>query len=273
MDSEPPRGDDLQRLLVTMKQDVLARAVPRRRPRRRRVGIAIGVVVALLLGAAGGSVALGLIPGPDTQPTVPTTSPTADPSPSQTPDRAPVVDSPRPTLTPTPTSTRRPFALDDPGTWTISGTEVGPIAVEGDYSAETDDLAAAFVHDPACSAVWKLRGSDVPPREQPTLFIVQDDAGRIAGVDISGSSSRAAPTTAEGLGLGSSLDELRAAYPDLRYAVSGTDDPDPADGNPYGVWTTSINGVHVSFSVTSTEPVRDIWVSADSATPPYEFCG
>lgn len=271
MDSEPPKGDDLHRLLVTMKQDVLARATPRRGPRRRRTGIAIGVVAALLLGAAGGSVALGLIPGQDDRPAPPAATATPDPTPTRTPDGAPVVDSPPPT--PTPTSTRRPFALDDPGTWTISGTEVGPIALGGAYDAETDDLVAAYVHSP-CYALWDPREPSGPNGESPSLFIVPDGSGGITGVDIAGPSSPgAAPTTAEGLGLGSTLDELRAAYPDLRYTLFDVVDPDPADENPYGVWTTTIDGGHVSFHVTATTPVDGIWVSTQHATPPTEFCG
>ncbi|MGW8433123.1 hypothetical protein ACWGJ9_18700 [Curtobacterium citreum] len=274
MDSEPPKGDDLQRLLVTMKQDVLARATPRRGPRRRRTGIAIGVVAALLLGAAGGSVALGLIPGQDDRAAPPAATATPEPTPTRTPDGAPVVDSPPPTPTPTPTSTRRPFALDDPGTWTISGTEVGPIALDGAYDAETDDLAATYVHSP-CYALWDPREPSGPSGEAPSLFIVPDGSGGISGVDIAGLPRPAAPTTAEGLGLGSTLDELRAAYPDLHYTVfdGAAPEPDPADENPYGVWTTTIDGGHVSFHVTATTPVNGIWVSIQRATPPTEFCG
>ncbi len=123
MNTEPPVGDELQRMLVSMKQHVLERAESR--PRRRRLtGIAIGVVSVLLLGAAGGGVALGLIPTSLTAEPTPTATSTPEQTASETPSGAPVIGrpTPRPTPTSTPTSTRAPYSVADPSTWTISGT-------------------------------------------------------------------------------------------------------------------------------------------------------
>ncbi len=258
MDSEPPKGDDLQRLLVTMKQDVLARATPRRGPRRRRTGIAIGVVAALLLGAAGGSVALGLIPGQDDRAAPPAATATPDPTPTRTPDGAPVVDSPP---TPTPTSTRPPYAVDDPRTWTISGSEVGPVALGGAVAAETDDLSAAFTGDSNCPnpdvSWWTADG------RTPIIVVGQD--GVVTGIAVGDfSADQPGPTTAEGLGVGSTLAELRAAYPDLTQ-VTGT------DGTP--AWTIVRQGRHITFSMRrDTTVTGSVWVS-DEAQEPSEFCG
>ncbi len=127
-----------------MKQHVLERAESR--PRRRRLtGIAIGVVSVLLLGAAVAGVALGLIP----------TSLTAnDPAATSTPEQTasetrpvrPSSDARRrgPTPTSTPTSTRAPYSVADPSTWTISGNEVGPIASGRPIAGELDDLGSAY---------------------------------------------------------------------------------------------------------------------------------
>ena len=50
MDVEPPTGDDLNRMLVSLKQSVLDRAEDRRpapRRRGRRAGIVIGAIALL----------------------------------------------------------------------------------------------------------------------------------------------------------------------------------------------------------------------------------
>jgi len=268
MDSEPPQGDDLRRLLVTMKQDVLARATPRRGPRRRRSGIAIGVVTALLLGAAGGSVALGLIPGQEDRASAPAATATTEPMPTRSPDGAPVVDSPSPTPTPTPTptATRPPYASDDPRTWTISGTEVGPVALGGAVTEETDDLTAAFADDSNCPnpnvSWWTADGR--------TPIIVLGQNGVVTGIAVGDfSADQPGPTTAEGLGVGSTLAELRAAYPDLT-PVTGADGQ-VASGTP--AWTIVRQGHHITFSMRpDTTVTGSVWVS-DEAQEPYEFCG
>jgi hypothetical protein len=108
MNTEPPTGDELQRMLVSMKQTVLDRAEDRRpapRRRGRRAGIAIGVIALLGLGATSGGVALGMIPQPFTASApAPAPSPTEPAMPS-TPATAPVRETPDPVPTPTPTPT------------------------------------------------------------------------------------------------------------------------------------------------------------------------
>ena len=103
MDSEPPVGDELQRMLVTMKQDVLERATPRPKRRRGHTGIVVGVVALLALGTASGAVALTL-----SQQDRPTAAPvqTQEPAPAPsatTPTSAPITG--RPTPRPEPSAT------------------------------------------------------------------------------------------------------------------------------------------------------------------------
>ncbi|ROS58744.1 hypothetical protein EDF42_3541 [Curtobacterium sp. PhB172] len=277
MNTEPPEGDDLQRMLVSMKQNVLERATPRPKRHGRRVGIAIGVVGVLLLGAAGGGVALGLIPTSITAEPTPTASPSTEPTQTETPSGAPVVGQPTPTSTPsaTPTSTRAPYSLSDPDTWTISGSEVGPIALGGEYTAETDDLDGVYTASDGCLnpnvVFWYA-----DDRNNPALTVVKADDGTIASVMVGMNSDEVAgPTTAAGLGTGSTLTELRAAYPDLHYTEPGNDAAQPSD-SPYGGWTTTVNGVFVSFrfpSVGSGERANSVWVSTVDQSPPTEFCG
>lgn len=105
MNTEPPTGDDLEQMLVSMKRTVLTRAAePRSQPRRRgrRAGIVIGVIAVLGIGATSGGVALGMIPQPFAAAPAPNPSATAvEPSGTPSESSAPVVE--RPTVTPTAT--------------------------------------------------------------------------------------------------------------------------------------------------------------------------
>ena len=104
MNTEPPEGDDLQRMLVSMKQHVLERATPRPARRRGRSGIVVGVVALLALGTATGAIALTLTQQdrPDAAPAQ-TKQPEPEPS-ASTPVSAPITGRP----TPTPTSASTP---------------------------------------------------------------------------------------------------------------------------------------------------------------------
>ncbi|GAA3341003.1 hypothetical protein GCM10017714_23160 [Curtobacterium pusillum] len=102
MNTEPPEGDDLQRLLVSMKQNVLERATPRPKRRRFRPGIAIGVVGLLAIGTATGAVALSLSQH-DEPVAAPTRTQQPEPAPSATtPTSAPITATPTPTPRTTP---------------------------------------------------------------------------------------------------------------------------------------------------------------------------
>lgn len=104
MNTEPPEGDELQRMLVSMKQTVLERAAPRPRRRHGRAGVAVGVIALLALGTATGAVALTL-----SQQDRPVAAPaqTAEPVPAPsatTPSSAPITGRPTPRPVPTPTA-------------------------------------------------------------------------------------------------------------------------------------------------------------------------
>lgn len=99
MNTEPPEGDDLQRMLVAMKRNVLDHATPRPKRRRGRSGVVIAVVALLALGTATGAVALSL-----TQQDQPVAGPTrsSDPEPAPTTTTsgsAPITATPRPSST------------------------------------------------------------------------------------------------------------------------------------------------------------------------------
>ncbi|MFE5670924.1 hypothetical protein ACFQ58_04850 [Agromyces sp. NPDC056523] len=138
MKSEPPTGDDLTRLLVSMKRNVLERAaqepVPaKQRSIRRIFGFGLGVVALFGVGA-GAAVALML-----SAPQEDSASPVAD-TPTSTPTSPPtteymVVPSTAPPPPPAPPVTAQPasrYGLD-------CGTLVDPALVSGIF---TTDVAA-----------------------------------------------------------------------------------------------------------------------------------
>lgn len=266
MNTEPPVGDELARMLVAMKQNVLEHATPRRPRRARRVGIVVAIVALVGIGTASGAVALGMVPNPVAAP-----APTASAEPSRTPSpaaSATFTPEPTPTVAPTPTSTRPPFDRTDPGTWTVSGDEVGPIALGAPYAGEIDDLPPAYTRDPNSNCAnpnvsfWDRPGS-------PTLVVDSQD-GVVTGVEVGlGETSdpsdlAVSPTTAEGAGVGSTLDELHARYPDLRNIESK---------DLFPLWSIQRNGYAITFEIDpDSGHVRFMWDGADP-TPPYEFCG
>ena len=271
MNTEPPTGDDLQRMLVSMKQTVLDRAEDRRpAPRRRggRAGIVIGVIALLGLGATSGGVALGMIPQPFTASApAPTPSPSEPVAPS-TPESAPVQETPDPVPTPTPTSTRGPFALDDPSTWTISGDEIGPIALGGQFDAEVDDLGSGTVRPPiddGCPApgygAWTWDDGTV-------IEVLSDLDGVVRVVRVIGddstlerSATPSGPHTAGGSGRGAALTAIRSEYPDIH-------PEDAAASGPWSLWQTSSSGGTITFEIgADAETVVGIKIGDPSQLP------
>lgn len=96
MNTEPPEGDDLHRMLVSMKQDVLERATAHPKRRRVRPGIVVGIVGLLAIGTATGAVALSLSQS-DEPVAAPVQTQQPEPAPTATtPTSAPITASPTP---------------------------------------------------------------------------------------------------------------------------------------------------------------------------------
>lgn len=275
MRSEPPVGDDLQRMLVSMKQNVLERAEPRKR-RGRRTGVAIAVVALLAVGAASGGVALGLIP------TTPEAAPVSTPSPTEpartiTPSSAPVLITPTPTPTPTPTAP--PYSATDWSTWTITADGAGPATLGSATGA--DDAALREGLTPAPPLVddtgtviyqWGCANPNarIWERSDGTVVEIVGD-GVVQTVVISGASDSSVtqpevgPKTLAGVGLGSTLDEIRAAYPNVVQtrtdAAGGTGDTFWAvpDGGRFIVFQIPVDGSSVStvYVGATDEPASD----------------
>ena len=104
MRTDPPTGDELARMLVSMKRDVLDRAASAKRtePQRRTLsdrvlGVIVAVAILLGIGAAGTALAISLAPQPSRDPGAIST-----PTPSRTPNPTPVSEYDVATATPTP---------------------------------------------------------------------------------------------------------------------------------------------------------------------------
>jgi len=275
MRSEPPVGDDLQRMLVSMKQNVLERAEPRKR-RGRRTGVAIAVVALLAVGAAGGGVALGLIP------TTPEAAPVSTPSPTEpartiTPSSAPVLITP----TPTPTPTAPPYSATDWSTWTITADGAGPATLGSATGA--DDAALREGLTPAPPLVddtgtviyqWGCANPDARVWERSdgkVVEIVGD--GVVQTVVISGPTDSSAtqpevgPKTLAGVGLGSTLDEIRAAYPNVVQTRK-----DPVGGTADTFWAVPDGGRFIVFQIpVDGSSVSRVYVGATDE-PAYDYC-
>ena len=84
------------------------------------------------------------------------------------------------------------------------------------------------------------------------------------------------PRTAAGIGIGSTVEDVRAAYPDVQYtSIGGVAMDGPTEEQPFGTYATMINGVHVAFEVSldTGTTINGVWVSVNSVRPPYEYCG
>ncbi|MBT1630774.1 hypothetical protein [Curtobacterium flaccumfaciens] len=275
MNSEPPIGDDLQRMLVSMKQNVLERAEPRKR-RGRRTGIVITVIALLAVGTAGGGVALGLIPTSPTEPE-PTPSATSQPSQTVTPSSAPVVGEP----TPTPTPTAPPYSATDWSTWTISADAVGPATLGSPAGADDAALRAAFSPAPpliddkgtviypfGCpntnSRIW-----DGPGGERVVEVVAGGTVGTVViqqGQDAA-PGQQVGPKTLEGVGLGSTLAEVRGAYPDLVQTRT-----DAAGGTRDTFWAVRSGERYIVFQVgEGSGRVATVFVSGTSE-PVADYC-
>ncbi|MBF4600629.1 hypothetical protein ITJ55_07385 [Frigoribacterium sp. VKM Ac-1396] len=168
MNSEPPTGDELARLLVTMKQNVLERTTESpRRKRHRNLGLGLGLAALLAIGGGSGALALGMLPSPfpASAPAAPTSTPTPTPTATRT-------ATPRPTPTVAPVLVPQPALPIDCATL-ASGVRMDlfiPSAVQGRVDL-LNPIDASLVEAGVRSCEW---GSGEQPYSIGTVKVSPD---------------------------------------------------------------------------------------------------
>lgn len=233
---------------------------------RRRIAaamVAAAVAAALLTACSTGPSAAG--PSTET-PTAEAPSATEAPAPTAAPTEA---------STPTPTSS---FTADDTSTWPITFTRVGPLTIGGDQKAEATVMTGLGYTGSENQELGQ--GGTCPadffygkgtPQFATTFLPANPDVTTLVAVSgdnsqpISSTVIAASPKTEAGIGIGSTVAALKAAYPGI-----------PKTG-AYGDITTYYglsgeNGRWIDFSVGERDEVIGITL-ADSGIPPSEYCG
>ncbi|MFF2053660.1 hypothetical protein ACFVU2_18805 [Leifsonia sp. NPDC058194] len=231
---------------------------------RKRTAFVVTLVL-LAVGISGGGVAYALGTG------LLETAPVASPTPTPIPTPA---ETPTPTAPPTATSTHTPTpTIDaaDPSTWTIGFDGVGPAKL----GMSLTDAAAALptfddATDPLCAPGQRNFG-DRAGTSSLVLFGRAASDDDLVTIIVSGgrvgASASTRPHTAEGIGVGSTLEELTAAYDDL--AVTGTySNIDGTHPRFYGL--SGAGATWITFEV--LHGVVDRILVGPSQTIPSEYC-
>lgn len=116
---------------------------------------------------------------------------------------------------PAPTPTAPPPADPaDVSTWIVSRGGIGPIQRGAAYPAVLDDVSG-FDAAEICTGIVQLTSES----SKPIVLALTDDGSQVRGVWYNGWAGEAeaapSPKTESGIELGSTLDELQSAYPDL----------------------------------------------------------
>ncbi|WP_194422228.1 hypothetical protein [Microbacterium abyssi] len=189
---------------------------------------------------------------------------TASPAPeASTPAPEPSATSADPD--PSPTS-EPPVDLEDPSTWVVTETGIGPIETGGDFAATLAELPDTWMNDENCSwaAWWNaedesynmnfVRGTE--SEEEPIVLASASAADPVTpGVG---------PRTEEGLGIGSTKDEVRAQYPDAAEGEAPIGE---------GTWlSVPGDGTMIFFEYYTGDQANAVTVTT-LEEPPYEVCG
>lgn len=172
-----------------------------------------------------------------------------------------------PPATPKPAPT---IDADDPSTWVITSSGIGPLQLGSDFSETVDALPDAWTHDPAqCSwvawvndddtTIWFAQDSDSAESPISTASVESTPADETAGSDDG-------PRTEDGLGLGSSKDDILTIHPDA------TEIPATIGDSVFiAVADAGVGTLFFEFAADS-DAASSVTVT-ERAEPAYEMCG
>lgn len=185
----------------------------------------------------------------------------AEPATTPTSTAAPTSDAPAATpevSSETPDATPAEINLDDPSSWIIDFAGIGPLTMGGDVTAEKQSMTAfTSTAYEECPAVAFFAKSDFPS----VVVVTGTESGSIQHIAVTGNELSSSPRTSKGIGIDSSLDDLKAAYPEL------------IDQDVNGRQTYSLkgeNGTWINFAAIG-ETIAHIDVSTSSVVP-KEYC-
>ena len=274
----PDRSDAILRMLTaTAADDADARAAATRRKRTRGILIismataAVAVVTGVGLSVAAGS--RQTAPGPGGGVAVRTSQPAAPVSPSATPTSTwPAGVDPAGTSSPVPTPTPTANTPSDASTWKITTDGIGPMKPGITLSAADEAARAAGLTQTDCGAGIGRARTHFYALPDGTRLIADPDADQgtltvaIAG-SIMGASTSGTVATPHGIHIGSTVDELRATYPNLVLPQNGMYPSESgyalSDGAGHWIDFVVDNALHT---------VQEIVVTIDNVVP-SEFCG
>jgi hypothetical protein len=213
---------------------------------RRTVTLA-GVVLAIALGASG--CAGSPEPAPTATVTVTATAAPATPTAEPTTDPAPDPDA---------------YSADDPGTWVISYAGIGPLDLDSTLGAIQAVMPTAVstcrpgvdTYDVSGLGLTAVTGIDVTDPAAAITVV------RLLPLD-SWSATAPQPRTEKGIGLGSTVTELQAAYPELDSSVGM---------NKMTVYQIAADGRTVNFEDYGSGEIQAISVVVGTGVA-SEYCG
>lgn len=195
-------------------------------------------------------------------------APVANPSKSTTSTASSSRPTPANTQTPMSVNTQTPTPatvdVNDPSSWVIGFTSVGPVALGDDMDAATQSMSAFATNSyfAICPTIASFEKTGFPD-----FIMTSEEDGTVRQIVLQGGSdplgvASSSPQTSEGIGIGSTAEGLEAAYPTLS-DLNDYSEPHYAETDGNGTW------IHFGLS----DGIVHVIVVHAYPNMPNELCG